>query len=166
MWLRRLTVPALVAFLGLGASVAATPGAITHQFPAAPPAQVLPVLYPSTTFGIGLNAFRASYGRLPVRDNSNLALAAQRHANYLASRGILSHTGSGGSTMGQRARAAGCSYGALAENVARGYSTYSAVLAAWKNSSGHRANMLGSGFRVYGLGRSGSYWVLMLADRC
>ncbi len=38
-----------------------------------------------------------------------------------------------------------------AENIAAGYSDASAVMTAWKNSSGHNANMLGEGYRTIGV---------------
>ena len=42
--------------------------------------------------------------------------------------------------------------GGRAENIAYGYSSAAAVVEAWKNSAGHRANMLKSSFNVIGIG--------------
>lgn len=51
------------------------------------------------------------------------------------------------------------------ENIAAGYTTGADVFTAWRNSSGHNANMLGLNFRVMGLSRLyvagspyGYYW--------
>jgi hypothetical protein len=40
----------------------------------------------------------------------------------------------------------------VGENIAAGYETPEAVVAAWMNSSGHRANILSTGFREIGIG--------------
>ena len=44
------------------------------------------------------------------------------------------------------------------ENIAMGYPSETAVFNGWKNSSGHRANILRAGFGSMGLGHVGSYW--------
>lgn len=33
-------------------------------------------------------------------------------------------------------------------------------------SPGHRANMLGRDYALFGLGQAGGMWVIMFADRC
>ena len=60
-----------------------------------------PVIEASTTGGTAtaqLNAIRAQAGRVGV---------ARAHANNMAQRNFFSHTGSNGSSVGQRVRAAG-----------------------------------------------------------
>ena len=49
----------------------------------------------------------------------------------------------------------------LAENVAAGQQTPEAVVAAWMNSAGHRANILNPSFRDIGVGvaKGGSYGI-------
>ncbi|MFD1271227.1 CAP domain-containing protein [Streptomyces kaempferi] len=51
-------------------------------------------------------------------------------------------------------------WSAYGENVAYGYSTSAAVMAAWMSSPGHRHNILTCGFREIGVGlaQPGSYW--------
>jgi hypothetical protein len=48
------------------------------------------------------------------------------------------------------------------ENIAAGFNTPSSVMDAWMNSSGHRANILGAGYTVMGVGLAiapgGSYY--------
>ena len=51
----------------------------------------------------------------------------------------------------------------LGENVAYGYGSVAAVMSAWMNSSGHRANILSSSFAHVGVGRADAsngtpYW--------
>jgi uncharacterized protein YkwD len=65
----------------------------------------------------------------------------------------LSHTGSGGSQMGDRLAAAGYRFTSAGENIASGFSTVEDVMRAWMNSSGHRANILNPGFKEIGVAR-------------
>ena len=65
-----------------------------------------------------------------------------------------------------RARAAGCSGGYVAENIAWGQRTGEAAFTGWVNSPPHLRNMMGAPYGVYGLGEAGGMWVLMFADRC
>lgn len=56
-----------------------------------------------------------------------------------------------------------CKLRAVGENVAYGYSSGKSVVAAWMNSSGHRANILKSVYRLHGVGAvkdsKGRWWV-------
>ena len=57
----------------------------------------------------------------------------------------------------------GISYRSAAENIAKGQKTPQAVVNAWMNSSGHRANILNSSYKKIGVGyvASGNYWTQM-----
>lgn len=57
----------------------------------------------------------------------------------------------------------GISYKSAGENIAKGQSTPQAVVNAWMNSSGHRANILNSSYNKIGVGyvASGKYWTQM-----
>lgn len=121
------------------------------------------------SFGADLNAFRALEGEGPLRTHPRLEQAAQAHAEYILRTGNFSHRSPGGpngDTMSERIASTGCRAGAAAENIAQGQSSERAVIAAWRGSTGHRANMLGAGYTVYGLGRAGDTWVLVLSDGC
>ena len=50
------------------------------------------------------------------------------------------------------------SRGPYAENVAAGYSTPAAVVRAWMNSKGHRANILNGRYTEIGVGNVGKFW--------
>jgi uncharacterized protein YkwD len=121
---------------------------------------------PATAFGKALNEFRASQGRGPVVADAELTAAAEAHARDMASNGYFSHESLDGSRSGDRAKRAGCSWRAAAENIAWGQTSESQVLQGWADSAGHRRNMLGASYTRYGLGRAGTNWVLMFADRC
>ena len=54
----------------------------------------------------------------------------------------------------------GITYNYAGENIAMGYSSPDAVMTAWMNSAGHRANILSANFTTFGVGyvADGGYW--------
>lgn len=116
-----------------------------------------------------LNRFRASQGSGPVGRNAQLDRAAKAHADDMVQGGYFSHNSPGGpngDNFGERSRSAGCQSRSGAENIANGQKTEAEVLAAWKNSPGHRRNMLVGSYTQYGLGRTGDIWVLVFSASC
>jgi uncharacterized protein YkwD len=99
-----------------------------------------------------LNAVRADAGLPALRSNARLTRAAQGHACDNAARGSFSHTGSDGSDLTARLRAAGYVFRAAAENTGRGFGSAERAVAWWMNSRGHRANILMRGVREVGVG--------------
>lgn len=123
----------------------------------------------TNSFTTRLNAFRAENGIAAVRQSTALTRAAQAHAEDMTRRSYFSHRSPGGPNgtgLIDRARSAGCNVQSVSENIASGQQDEAAVLTAWKNSPGHRRNMLGRGMTEYGLGRSGNVWVLMFSNGC
>lgn len=61
----------------------------------------------------------------------------------------------------------GISYRSAGENIAKGYATPRAVVDAWMNSEGHRANILNPSFTHIGVGYvpDGKYWTQMFVGR-
>jgi uncharacterized protein YkwD len=123
----------------------------------------------NNTFAGLLNGVRAdprNGAAPPVTYDSRLGVAAQSHANDMVANGFFSHTGSNGSTVGQRATAAGYNWTIIGENIASGQQTQQAVLTAWTNSPGHHANNINPRFEDFGLAKagnpSGPTWVLVL----
>ena len=57
----------------------------------------------------------------------------------------------------------GISFRSAGENIAKGQSTPQAVVNAWMNSSGHRANILNVSYNKIGVGyvSDGKYWTQM-----
>jgi uncharacterized protein YkwD len=81
----------------------------------------------------------------------------------------MSHVGSDGSTPSQRLTATGYVWGYVAENVAAGQQSTGDVMTAWKESSGHYANMVNERSRDFGAAvAKGSdntlYWVQCFAS--
>jgi uncharacterized protein YkwD len=107
-----------------------------------------------------VNSERGKNGCAPLTVNAKLTRAAQDHTADMAAHRTMSHTGSDGSSPGDRITAAGYSWRSYGENVAYGYSTPESVMTAWMNSPGHRANILNCAFKEIGVGyaQPGNYW--------
>jgi uncharacterized protein YkwD len=90
-----------------------------------------------------INATRAANGCGPVAANPQLTAAAERQANDMLANGVMSHTGSDGSSVVQRATDAGYApYANLGEIIFWGSGFGLAPAAAvnwWMGSPGHRA---------------------------
>lgn len=97
------------------------------------------------------NQERAAAGCSALRVSNLLNEAAQGHSQNMALHDFFSHTGWDGSSPWDRMEAVGYTAGA-AENIAAGYSTPDAVMAAWMGSSGHRANILNCSLTEIGIG--------------
>ncbi|MFF8732369.1 CAP domain-containing protein [Streptomyces sp. NPDC015171] len=107
-----------------------------------------------------VNDERSKAGCQPLTLNGKLSQAAQAHSADMASHRNMSHTGSDGSSPGDRITGAGYAWSSYGENVAYGYTTADQVMAGWMSSPGHRANILNCGFKEIGIGlaQPGSYW--------
>ena len=104
-----------------------------------------------------VNFFRHAHGLPPLHHSRTMQAMAQRHANSMAARHSMDHAG----FLTERGPV-----GARAENVAWGCATQSCAINIWEESAGHRANMLLSGIRSFGLasatGGGRRYWCLEL----
>ena len=118
---------------------------------------------PAGTFGAEVlrltNIERAKVDCGALHADSRLAAAAQAHSTDMATRNYFSHTSPDGVTPWDRARAAGYA-SPSAENIAMGFRTPADVMAAWMQSSGHRANILNCASHAVGVGfdARGYYW--------
>jgi LysM repeat protein len=99
-----------------------------------------------------VNQVRASYGQHPYEYNAALAVAAQNHANWMASTATYSHTGAGGSTPQSRATAAGYQ-GYATENIVGGTGlTPRQGVIWWQNSAVHLNSMTSGRYIHVGIG--------------
>ncbi len=106
----------------------------------------------------------------PLAWNAALAQAALAHSNDMVALDFVGHTGSNGSSAGDRATAAGYAWQSWGENVAAGQPTLAAAIEGWMASPGHCANVMRAGFRDLGLacvrGGAGNayrtYWTMVL----
>jgi LysM repeat protein len=104
-----------------------------------------------------INGLRIANGMTPLAENQYLNIAAQNHANWIASTLQGGHTGEGGSSPADRALAVGYGGGArvsVTENWARGpgLTAYSCVYDMWAPSSAHISNMLTTWHNEFGAG--------------
>lgn len=98
-----------------------------------------------------VNAERAKAGKTPLCTNAKLQRAAQLHSDDQASNNFMNHVGSGGSTMTSRIEAQQFDWNSIGENIAAGQVDVASVMAAWMNSPGHKANILGD-YKFFGMG--------------
>ena len=100
-----------------------------------------------------VNQERANVGLSPLTLNAALSTAALRHSQDMSTNNFFSHTGSDGSSFVERIVRAGYTNMVTGgENIAAGYVSPSAVVSAWMNSTGHRANILNPNYRDIGVG--------------
>jgi uncharacterized protein YkwD len=83
--------------------------------------------------------------------SSSLTHAAREHSLDMAAHDFFSHTGSDGSTPGERATRAGYRWSMVGENIASGVTTPQQAVAGWLASPEHCANIMTPGFRTMGI---------------
>ena len=79
------------------------------------------------------NIERARFGLLPLILDPILQLRARRHTAWMARNGSMTHSNEG------------------RENIGMGQGDSAAIISAWMNSSGHRANILAPGITKIGV---------------
>jgi uncharacterized protein YkwD len=107
-----------------------------------------------------VNAERLRQGLTAYNANGQLQAAARLHSTDMACNGFLSHTGSDGSSVGDRVQRQGYSWSWVGENIyASGNTSAGAAQQAfdwWMNSAPHRANLLSPNYVDIGIGYE--YW--------
>ena len=93
----------------------------------------------------------------PLAWDARIEEAARAHSAYQSQVNTLSHTGAGGSDVGQRLNAAGFAWTSWGENVGWNYPTAQAVFQGWLDSPGHCANLMNANFTMVGWARVGVY---------
>ena len=95
--------------------------------------------------------------------NSTLNQAALNHCIDMRDNiGRLSHTGSDGSSAGDRITALGYRWSTWGENIAVGQRNEQQVFDAWMGSnSGHCEAIMSGNFTEIGIARAGNYWTLV-----
>ncbi|MGY5117133.1 CAP domain-containing protein [Streptomyces sp. 900105755] len=108
-----------------------------------------------------VNEERAKVGCSALSASSSLTKLAEAFSDDMAARNFFDHTDPDGRTPWDRAAAAGIT-NLGGENIARGQATAQAVMDAWMNSEGHRANILNCDFKTLGVGvhfgEGGPWW--------
>ncbi|ORX76457.1 SCP-domain-containing protein [Basidiobolus meristosporus CBS 931.73] len=106
-----------------------------------------------------VNRQRQLNGKTALKLDNRLVLSAQKHTDYQARVGQMTHD-EPGRPLSTRVSETGFKWRALGENVAKGYGSIDAVMKGWMNSPGHRSNILSSQYTHFGSGyvAKGNYW--------
>ena len=99
-----------------------------------------------------VNAERAKHGLAPLSHNWELSRVARYKSQDMADKGYFSHNSPTFGSPFDMMKAFGISYRTAGENIAKGQRSPAAVVNAWMNSSGHRANILNSSYTQIGVG--------------
>ena len=107
-----------------------------------------------------VNAERASYGLPALSIRADLCQYARVKSQDMHDSGYFSHTSPNYGSPFDMMKSFGITYSHAGENIAMGYSTPEAVVSAWMNSEGHRANILSAPYTELGVGyvADGGYW--------
>lgn len=114
-----------------------------------------------------VNEKRAENGLKPLKHNWELSRVARYKSQDMKDNRYFSHTSPTYGSPYEMMRNFGISFRRAGENIARGQKTPQAVVNAWMNSSGHRANILNASYIEIGVGyvKDGNYWTQMFINR-
>lgn len=110
-----------------------------------------------------VNEIRAENGLHALAYDWELSRVARFKSQDMKDGQYFSHNSPTYGTPFQMIRNFGISFRSAGENIAKGYASPQAVVNAWMNSSGHRANILSASYTKIGVGyvAGGSYWTQM-----
>ncbi len=94
-----------------------------------------------------VNIERTSRGLKPYRTESKLGASAQLKVDDMIAKNYFEHVSPSGQSVSDLVRKTGYEYIAIGENLAKGdFASASALVKAWMDSPGHRANILSEKF--------------------
>ena len=107
-----------------------------------------------------VNAERAKAGLAALAEDTALTRTARMKSQDMHDNRYFDHNSPTYGTAFQLMKSQGVSYRTAGENIAMGYATPEAVVRAWMNSAGHRANILNAAYTRIGVGyvKDGNYW--------
>ncbi len=112
-----------------------------------------------------VNKERQSKGLKPLAINWEVARVARYKSNDMRDRNYFNHTSPTYGSPFDMLKKFNIVYSTAGENIAKGQKTAQAVMTAWMNSEGHRANILNASFTEIGVGYSAgggsTYWTQM-----
>jgi uncharacterized YkwD family protein/spore coat assembly protein SafA len=114
-----------------------------------------------------VNEIRVKNGLRELTYDWQLSRVARIKSQDMRDNRYFSHTSPTYGSPFQMMKSFGITYRSAGENIARGQQTPQAVVNAWMNSSGHRANILNSSFTHIGVGyvADGKYWTQMFIGK-
>lgn len=110
-----------------------------------------------------VNEIRVKNGLNALTADWELSRVARYKSQDMKDNNYFSHTSPVYGSPFDMIKNFGISYKSAGENIAKGQTTPQAVVNAWMNSSGHRANILNSSYTKIGVGyvAQGNYWTQM-----
>ena len=114
-----------------------------------------------------VNEIRAENGLTALTYDWELSRVARFKSQDMKDNKYFAHNSPVYGTPFEMIRNFGISYRSAGENIAKGYATPQAVVNAWINSSGHRANILNASYTRIGVGyvSDGNYWTQMFISK-
>ena len=146
---------------GSAAAPASPAAPVSPAAPAAPATAATPEVLGTEAQVLALvNQHRADAGCAPLAADEGLAGVARAHSADMRDQDFFAHVNLAGADPFTRAEKAGVT--ARAENIAQGQQDAGAVVDAWMNSAGHRANILDCSLERLGVGvatgAGGPWW--------
>ena len=110
-----------------------------------------------------VNEIRRSNGLPELKLNEELSRVARIKSEDMAKNNYFSHNSPTYGSPFDMMKRFGISYRTAGENIAKGQRSAKAVVDAWMNSEGHRANILNPSFTQIGVGftSNGYHWTQM-----
>lgn len=113
------------------------------------------------------NQERAKQGLPALKLDTELSKVAKTKSQDMKNKGYFSHTSPTYGSPFDMMKKFGITYRSAGENIAMGQPSPEAVVSAWMNSAGHRANILNSSYTHIGVGHieGGNYWTQMFIGK-
>ncbi len=115
-----------------------------------------------------VNQERAKQGLKALELDWQVSRVAQYKSDDMANKNYFDHQSPTYGSPFDMLKSFNVKYRSAGENIAKGQKTPQAVMTAWMNSSGHRANILGSSYTHLGVGytvKNGTpYWTQMFVS--
>ncbi len=114
-----------------------------------------------------VNEIRVKNGLKALAQDWELSRVARYKSQDMRDNRYFSHTSPVYGSPFQMMKSFGITYKSAGENIAKGQTTPQAVVNAWMNSSGHRANILNASYTHIGVGyvADGKYWTQMFIGK-
>lgn len=116
-----------------------------------------------------VNIERQKNGLQPLTFDKSISNVARLKSKDMADNNYFAHQSPRYGSAGDMLRNNGINWSAWGENIASGQRTPEAVVSAWMNSPGHRANILSTNFGKIGIGyvtnaNGTPYWTQMFTN--
>ena len=105
-----------------------------------------------------VNTYRAENGLEPLTISAELSVKARIKSQDMRDNNYFDHNSPTYGSPFDLMKSLGITYRTAGENIAMGYTSPEAVVSAWMNSPGHRANILSTSYTNMGIGFVDGYW--------